>query len=433
MLITAVLVLLLQPIALQAVHNTVNTWGGLLQYDEDWGYADIRADSHTFWWLYAVKPANGRPLILWLQGGPGASSTGFGNFEETGPKKMDGSDNMASWLQVADLVYVDNPVGSGFSYVDSEEALTTNVEQIGQDLLAWIRQFLVNHPEYRTRPFFIFCESYGGKMSAEFARVITQEVATGNLRMDFRGVALGDSWISAMDYVNTWGEYLYANSYLDTKQLARVNAQANSCQKEVEQNQWARATTCWSNMEELIEAETSGVSWYNILKYGGQDDWSKKRRKRSLFTFQRDALSSYMDTTVRAKLGIIPDSVKFGAQSNAVFNKQSGDFMKPNWDTVDGLLMNGTNVIVYNGNQDLICDSIGTEKWMNRLQWPGMPSYNSARKIKVSTTSFPLAGFKKRFENLSFYMVLRAGHMVAYDTPEAAVEIVKQIVTDYSA
>ncbi|VDO44711.1 unnamed protein product [Heligmosomoides polygyrus] len=48
-------------------------------------------------------------------------------------------------------------------------------------------------------------------MSAEFARVITQEVATGNLRMDFRGVALGDSWISAMDYVNTWGEYLYAN------------------------------------------------------------------------------------------------------------------------------------------------------------------------------------------------------------------------------
>lgn len=101
---------------------------------------------------------------------------------------------------------------------------------------------------------------------------------------------------------------------------------------------------------------------------------------RHVGAFQRDALSSYMDTTVRAKLGIIPDSVKFGgsssnhryvlellplktakisAQSNAVFNKQSGDFMKPNWDTVDGLLMNGTNVIVYNGNQDLICDSIG--------------------------------------------------------------------------
>nr|CDJ96751.1 Peptidase S10 domain containing protein [Haemonchus contortus] len=282
-------------------------------------------------------------------------------------------------------------------------------------------------------------------MSAEFARVITQEIAAGTIRLDFRGVALGDSWISAMDYVNTWGEYLYANSYLDSNQLARVNAQAKSCQKKVDQDQWAQATTCWGNMEDLIELETGGVSWYNILKYGGQDDWSKKRRKRAAYrsrnrqfnrhvaALQTDALSNYMDTTVRNKLGIIPDNVKFGAQSNAVFNKQQGDFMKPNWDTVDELLMNGTNVIVYNGNQDLICDSIGTEMWMNRLTWPGMASYKTARKVKLSTQSYPLAGFKKRHENLSFYLLLRAGHMVAYDTPEAAITIVKQILADYGS
>ncbi|KHJ91716.1 hypothetical protein OESDEN_08408, partial [Oesophagostomum dentatum] len=150
----------------EAVHNTVNTWNGLLQYDEDWGYVDVRTGAHTFWWLYAVKPANNRPLILWLQ------------------------------LQVADLVYVDNPVGAGFSYVDDSGEFTKNVAEIGQDLLAWLRQFLILHSEYRTRPFFIFCESYGGKMSAEFARVITQEINAGTLRLNFRGVALGDSWIS---------------------------------------------------------------------------------------------------------------------------------------------------------------------------------------------------------------------------------------------
>ncbi|CAJ0590577.1 unnamed protein product [Cylicocyclus nassatus] len=429
----------------QAVHNTVNTWNGQLQYDEDWGYVDIRPGAHTFWWLYAVKPANNRPLILWLQGGPGASSTGFGNFEETGPKRLNDTDNESTWLQVADMVYVDNPVGSGFSYVDDDGAFTTNVEQIGQDLLAWLRQFLILHSEYRTRPFFIFCESYGGKMSAEFARVITQEISAGNLRLNFRGVALGDSWISAMDYVNSWGEFLYANSYLDSNQLARVNAEAKSCQKKVDQGQWKQATTCWGNMEDLIGAETGGVSWYNILKYGGQDDWSKKRRKRSTFGvlnrlfnrhvgfYQKDALSSYMDTTVRDKLGIIPDNVKFGAQSGAVFNMQAEDFMKPNWDTVDSLLMNGTNVIVYNGNQDLICDSVGTEMWMNRLTWSGMASFKTAAKNKFGTKSYPLAGFKKRHNNLSFYLILRGGHMVAYDTPEAAVHVVQQIIKDYSS
>ncbi|PIO76283.1 serine carboxypeptidase [Teladorsagia circumcincta] len=264
-----------------------------------------------------------------IQGGPGASSTGFGNFEETGPKRINSTDNAATWLQVADLVYVDNPVGSGFSYVDDDQALTTNVAQIGQDLLAWLRYFLILHSEYRTRPFFIFCESYGGKMSAEFARVINQEIAAGSIRLDFRGVALGDSWISAMDYVNTWGEYLYANSYLDSNQLARVNAQAKSCQKKVDQNQWTQATNCWGYMEDLIEVvcdpallmlekvdfhedqmfqETGGVSWYNILKYDRQFN-------RHVAALQRDALSSYMDTTVRDKLGIIPDNVKFGGAS----------------------------------------------------------------------------------------------------------------------
>lgn len=71
------------------------------------------------------------------------------------------------------MVYVDNPVGAGFSYVDDKSAYTTEITQIGKDLLAWLRKFLALHPEYRTRPFYIFCESYGGKMSAQFAKVIT--------------------------------------------------------------------------------------------------------------------------------------------------------------------------------------------------------------------------------------------------------------------
>ena len=66
-------------------------------------------------------------------------------------------------LQVGDLVFVDNPVGTGFSYVDNLSALTSNNQQIGADLMAWARDFFTLHAEYKTRPFYIFCESYGGK------------------------------------------------------------------------------------------------------------------------------------------------------------------------------------------------------------------------------------------------------------------------------
>ncbi|VDM82861.1 unnamed protein product [Strongylus vulgaris] len=71
--------------------------------------------------------------------------------------------------------------------------------------------------------------------------------------------------------------------------------------------------------------------------------------------------------------------------------------------------------------------------WMNRLTWPGMASFKSAAKVKFATKSYPLAGFKKRYNNLSFYLILRGGHMVAYDTPEAAVHVVQQILKDYGS
>ncbi|PAV90047.1 hypothetical protein WR25_07667 [Diploscapter pachys] len=357
-------------------HNSVNTWSGVLQYDEDWGYVDIRANAHTFWWLYAVKPANNRPLFVWLQ------------------------------LQVADMVYVDNPVGAGFSYVDANSALTKNITDIGNDLLAWLRQFLVVHSEYRSRPFYIFCESYGGKMTAEFGRQIANAIDAGTLTLNFRGVALGDSWISAMDYVNTWGPYLYANSFLDDNQLAEVQKQAGVCQSLVDKGLWSEATNCWGTMEDLIGVETADVSWYNILKYGGQDDWSITRAKRS----KEDVL----------------------AQAGAVFNYQSGDFMTPNYATVDELLSKNYAVVVYNGNEDLICNTIGTLRWMNRLQWPSYGTFNKTERVHFKTTSFPLAGYYKKYKNLSMYWILRAGHMFPYDTPEAAFYMLTKIVSDYN-
>ena len=80
---------------------------------------------------------------------------------------------------------------------------------------------------------------------------------------------------------NTWGPYLYANSFLDDNQLAKAQKQADICQHYADIGSWDYATECWGTMEQLIGTETSDVSWYNILKYGGQDDWSITRTKRS--------------------------------------------------------------------------------------------------------------------------------------------------------
>ena len=64
----------------------------------------VRPASYMFWWLYYTTNANvssyyDKPLIIWLQGGPGASSTSYGNFEELGPLDADLRPRNFSWVR----------------------------------------------------------------------------------------------------------------------------------------------------------------------------------------------------------------------------------------------------------------------------------------------------------------------------------------------
>jgi vitellogenic carboxypeptidase-like protein len=78
-------------------------------------------DNYMFYWLFRNSDSS-KPLIIWINGGPGASSL-FGLFLENGPLRIMKSDDDInilyqedSWLEAGNLLYIDNPVGSGFSF-----------------------------------------------------------------------------------------------------------------------------------------------------------------------------------------------------------------------------------------------------------------------------------------------------------------------------
>ena len=56
---------------------------------------------------------------------------------------------MLTQVQESSMLFVDNPVGAGFSYVDTEDAYTTDVEQVASDLLTLLAQFLEVNPEFK--------------------------------------------------------------------------------------------------------------------------------------------------------------------------------------------------------------------------------------------------------------------------------------------
>lgn len=117
---------------------------------QDWGYVKVRNQAHMFWWLYYAKststPSTSLPLVIWLQGGPGASSTGFGNFEEIGPQDVNLRERKTSWIKAANLLFIDNPVGTGYSYVENYNALTTDNSQIASDLVVLLQNVFKKLP-----------------------------------------------------------------------------------------------------------------------------------------------------------------------------------------------------------------------------------------------------------------------------------------------
>uniref|UniRef100_A0A673IU78 Carboxypeptidase n=1 Tax=Sinocyclocheilus rhinocerous TaxID=307959 RepID=A0A673IU78_9TELE len=405
-----------------------------VQAKESWGYVDVRDGAHMFWWLYYANSSSASykdlPLVMWLQGGPGGSSCGFGNFEEIGPLDRDLKPRETSWVRAASVLFVDNPVGTGYSYTDTEDALTKDVAMVASDMMVLLKSFFSLKTEFQSTPFYIFSESYGGKMAAAISLELTKAVQAGSIKCKFAGVALGDSWISPIDSVMTWGPYLYSTSLLDDNGLDEVTKAAKAVLEAVRQGQYQKATDLWSITENVVEQNTNGVNFYNILTQNS-DEMVKTTslKRRHIRPLHRQSLSELMNGPIRQKLGVIPKNVTWGGQAEAVFESMAGDFMKPVVDIVDQLLAAGVNVTVYNGQLDLIVDTMGQELWVKQLKWDGLQYFNKVKwtALEDPQTQSQTGAFYKTYKNFAFYWILKAGHMIPSDQGPMALRMLKMV------
>jgi len=104
------------------------------------------------------------PLLLWLNGGPGCSSL-LGLFEENGPYKITNEttleSNPFSWNNKANLIYVDQPVGTGFSHAGFFDLVSTE-RGVARDFYEFLTKFFALYPQFAGRDFYISGESYAG-------------------------------------------------------------------------------------------------------------------------------------------------------------------------------------------------------------------------------------------------------------------------------
>ncbi|KAL1386050.1 hypothetical protein pipiens_012895 [Culex pipiens pipiens] len=400
---------------------------------QDWGFVDVRPGAHMFYWLYYttadVVDYTERPLVIWLQGGPGASSM-YGNFEELGPLTLEQEERNHTWVKHYNVLFIDNPVGTGFSYVDDFSLLTKSNAEIADDLLAFMKEFYKRNPEFTDTPLHIYAESYGGKMAPEFAYVLAKAIDLGEIDANLQSVGIVAPWASPIDSVLSWGEFLLNMGFVDTKGYREIQAAAINTEHILNQERFEDATYAWGNTQGVLMRQTGPIDWYNVLflqeynQFQARLAMFEKDLKqatadsaRKLATEDRDQMLVDLMRNEVAKTLELPAASVYDAQGGRVFSTLAGDFMKPAMDVIE-LLLNNTSVdvVVITGQLDLIVATPGNVVWVEKLKWTGRNDYLNAPRTGVGAKGI-LEGYQKSYGKLSVYWALRAGHMVPADNP----------------
>ncbi|XP_021295436.1 serine carboxypeptidase-like 28 [Herrania umbratica] len=178
---------------------------------------DPKAGRALFYWLFKApfksQPAS-KPLVLWLNGGPGCSSVAYGASEEVGPFRVrsDGKTlrlNPYAWNQEANLLFLDSPAGVGFSYSNtSSDIYTVGDKRTAEDAYTFLIKWLERFPNYKHRPFYIAGESYAGHYIPELSQLIVRRnKGVKNPILNFKGFLLGNPLLD--DYYDNMGTHEY--------------------------------------------------------------------------------------------------------------------------------------------------------------------------------------------------------------------------------
>ncbi|CAH1427316.1 unnamed protein product [Lactuca virosa] len=161
---------------------------GDLPFTLETGYIGVgEYDEVQLFYYFVESEGNPKddPLMLWLTGGPGCSGLS-GLLYEIGPFTINYVNstvenvmleiNPHSWTKAANIIFLDQPAGSGFSYAKTPEAYITNDTLSTVQIYEFLMKWLVDHPTFLKNPLYIGADSYSGLV----VPMIVLEIYNGN-------------------------------------------------------------------------------------------------------------------------------------------------------------------------------------------------------------------------------------------------------------
>nr|ACN33679.1 unknown [Zea mays] len=196
------------------------------------GYVTVneRNGRALFYWFFEAQtsPAH-KPLLLWLNGGPGCSSVGYGAASELGPLRVNRHGaglefNNFAWNKEANLLFLESPAGVGFSYTNTSSDLTKLDDAfVAEDAYSFLVNWLKRFPQYRSHEFYISGESYAGHYVPQLAELVyDRNKGNTNTHINLKGFMVGNPLTD--DYYDSKGlaEYAWSHSVVSDEVYERI-------------------------------------------------------------------------------------------------------------------------------------------------------------------------------------------------------------------
>jgi len=329
----------------------------------------LNSGSKHFYFAYfesRSKPAED-PVVLWLNGGPGCSSM-TGLFMELGPCTVnEGGDsarkNPNSWIEAANVFFLDQPIGVGFSYTTNKSDIAGGTFAASEDIYAFMKLWYKAFPEAKSLPFSIAGESYGGHYIPVFAQHIKamNAISPSDEQIPLESVLIGNGIFSDTKQASSHYDIPCTNvtgigPLFNSTVCNRMSAAVGRCEYLMEAcHAYPDPLICHTSAgfcaaELSMPYIESGLNYYDI---------SKPCEGYLCYPIM-SAVTKFLRTDkVRAAFGVDEAAPKFVGCSNKVGHEfqKVNDFLIDTRDYVASLLHSGVRVMIYVGTYDWICES----------------------------------------------------------------------------
>lgn len=387
--------------------SNVESYSGFLTVDKKY-------DSNLFFWYFPSQFGHPKaPLVVWLQGGPGGSSL-FGLFVEHGPWSVDQNlnlqDRSTAWSLPYNVLYVDQPAGTGFSYTKNDLGYARNQDDVARNMWEALKQFYTMFPELKQNQLYVTGESYAGKYVPAIGYKIHEENQNGHFHMPLAGVAIGDG-LCDPEHQLDYGDFLYQVGLVDEIDRNRMYEYSDLAKLSIQNEQWSQATDEFDQLLGVYANSTGLNFYYNYL-----------------MSQQPPEFDNYPKLLQQAHVrrAIHVGNLTYDGISMTVHEHLNDDMAKSikSWLVT---LMENYKVMIYNGQLDVIIAFVQTENFINNLEWSGKYKYAMAPR-KIWKVNGDVAGYVREYKNFRQVMVRDAGHILPYDQPKWAFDMIQRFI-----